>query len=192
MNSSTSSNVHKTGDPEGVSRAIRQPVVLADYDPRWPAMFADERRRLMDTMPGTFVAIEHIGSTAVPGMRSKPLIDLLAGVRTMDEAFALNALTDRFGYTTSPQFNAGLTTRQWFMRQTDGQRTHHLHVVVYGSRDWSIRIDFRDRLLAEPTLCAEYLALKEDLARRFANDRDAYTDGKSAFITAAIRESDRP
>jgi GrpB-like predicted nucleotidyltransferase (UPF0157 family) len=173
------------GGQDDVARAIEQPVALIDYDPAWPVMFEAERRRLMETLPGLFVAIEHIGSTAVEGMRSKPLIDMLAGVRSMDDAFGVNQLIDRIGYATSPTLNATLTTRQWFMRQSGGLRTHHLHVVVYGSPDWTARIGFRDRLRAEPALRASYASLKEDLAHRHAGNREAYTEGKSDFINAA-------
>jgi GrpB-like predicted nucleotidyltransferase (UPF0157 family) len=174
------------GTPDDISRAIEQPVALADYDPAWPAKFESERRRLMDALPGTFIEIEHIGSTAVAGMRAKPLIDMLAGVATMEEAFGINALLDRIGYTTSAALNSTLKTRQWFMRQTGGHRTHHLHVVVHGSEDWVARVGFRDRLRVDPSLRERYEALKADLANRHANEREAYTEGKSDFIRSAI------
>jgi len=170
-----------------VTRAIEQPVSLTDYDPTWPAQFEAERARIEAAFPGTFVAIEHIGSTAVPGMQSKPLIDMLAGVRTMDDAFALNQSIHRAGYTTSAAVNASLTTRQWFMRQSGGHRTHHLHVVVYDSEDWDARVGFRDRLRTDPDLRRRYTDLKEELAERFAEDRESYTEGKSAFIAEAVR-----
>jgi GrpB-like predicted nucleotidyltransferase (UPF0157 family) len=178
--------VSATRGPDDVARAIEQPVALSDPDAAWPAMFEAERRRLMDVLPGTFVAIEHIGSTAVAGLRSKPLIDMLAGVRSMAEAVAVNGLIDRIGYTTSAALNATLATRQWFMRQSGGVRTHHLHVVVHGSPDWTARIAFRDRLRADAALRTRYLALKEDLAVRHAGDREAYTEGKSDFINGVI------
>jgi len=171
-----------------IMRAMEQPVELVDYDPAWPAAFEAERSRLIEALPDTFVAIEHIGSTAVFGLRTKPLIDLLAGVRSMSDARALNNMLDRMGYTTSEEFNATLATRQWFMRQSGGRRTHHLHVVVHDSDEWIARIGFRDRLRADANLRDRYEALKEDLARRFADDRDAYTEGKSAFILATIAE----
>ena len=169
-----------------VTRAIEQGVSLHAYDPTWPLQFEAERARIVEAFPDTFLAIEHIGSTAVPGMESKPLIDMLAGVRTMDEAFALNQTIHRIGYATSVVVNASLPTRQWFMRQSGGHRTHHLHVVVHDSEDWHARVGFRDRLRTDPDLRARYAALKEDLVERFAEDRESYTEGKSAFIAAAI------
>lgn len=174
------------GDPDDITRAIRSRVVLSDYDPAWPALFEAERQRVMQALPGVFIAIEHIGSTAVVGMRAKPLIDLLAGVGSLDEVFALEAVVERIGYTTAPSFNATLTTRQWFMRQQDGHRTHHLHVVVHDSDEWEKRIRFRDRLRSDADLRIRYENLKDDLADRFADAREAYTDGKSAFIAAAL------
>jgi GrpB-like predicted nucleotidyltransferase (UPF0157 family) len=177
-------------DDDFLSRAIVEPVVLIDHDPAWAAAFEAERDRLMRALPDTFVAIEHIGSTAVPGLRTKPVLDLLAGVRTMDEAFALNAIAQDFGYGAPPEYNAPLETRQWFMRQSGGRRTHHLHVVVHDGDEWRVRVAFRDRLRRDATLRADYVALKDDLARRYADDRDAYTEGKSAFITAAATPRD--
>jgi GrpB-like predicted nucleotidyltransferase (UPF0157 family) len=180
-----------TDHPEDIARAIGQRVMLSDYDPNWPAQFEAERRHLMQTLPGAFIAIEHIGSTAVPGMRAKPLIDMLAGVSSMDEAFALHAVIEKAGYVTPGSFNESLTTRQWFMRQKDGHRTHHLHVVVHDSDEWRLRVGFRDRLRCDPELRASYEALKQDLARRYADDRDHYTDGKSAFIMGAAQPNPR-
>lgn len=176
---------------DDLARAIAQPVTIADHDPAWAAAFEAERARLAALLPGTFVAIEHIGSTAVPGLRAKPLIDLLAGVRTIDEAYAINDAMDRIGYTTSPALNASLQTRQWFMRQSGGRRTHHLHVVVHDSDDWRLRVAFRDRLRRDAGLRAAYTRLKDALAARHADDRDAYTEGKSAFIRAAAASEDR-
>ncbi len=180
------------GADDDLQRAIVEPVVLYDHDPAWPAAFEAERARLTAALPGTFVAIEHIGSTAVPGLRTKPVIDLLAGVRTIDEAYALNAIAAGFGYGAPPEYNAALKTRQWFMRQSGGRRTHHLHVVVHGGDEWNVRVAFRDRLRRDATLRAAYTALKDDLARRHAGDRDAYTEGKSAFILAAARPEGSP
>jgi GrpB-like predicted nucleotidyltransferase (UPF0157 family) len=165
-------------------RAIEQPVELADYDPAWPAQFEAERERLMQALPGMFIDIAHIGSTAVPGMRAKPLIDLLAGVATMDDAFAINGMLDKIGYTTSPELNESLKTRQWFMRQSGGVRTHHLHVVVYDGPEWHVRVNFCKRLRDDLHVRARYVALKEELAERHAHEREAYTEGKSDFIFA--------
>ena len=180
-----------TGADE-LRQAIDEPVVLVDHDPHWSMSFEAERRRLVEALPGLFVEIAHIGSTAVPDIRTKPLIDLLAGVPSLADAFALNHLLDRIGYTTLASYNAALTTRQWFMRQSGGHRTHHLHAVVHDGPEWRARIGFRDALLADAVLRARYQSLKEDLLARHPGDRDAYTEGKSAFIASVQGRWQRP
>lgn len=130
------------------------------------------------------MAIEHIGSTAVVGMVAKPVIDLMAGVDTLDDA---DALVDRLcdnGYTTSREFNATLTDRKWLMRWRDGHRTHHLHIVVMDGVPWRDRLAFRDALRGDPALARRYAELKADLAARHDADRKAYTDAKAEFVNA--------
>ena len=162
--------------------AIHEEVALQAYDASWPARFGAERERLLTLLPGRFIAIEHMGSTAVPGLVAKPVIDLLAGVVSMEEARALAGPLCAAGYTTSAEFNAALTDRQWFMRWADGHRTHHLHIVVHGSPVWHQRLRFRDALRASPELATRYAALKAELASKHPSDREAYTEAKAAFV----------
>jgi GrpB-like predicted nucleotidyltransferase (UPF0157 family) len=139
-------------DAESLQQAIDEDVALVAPDPLWPALFAAERERLVALFPAQWLAIEHFGSTAIPGMPAKPVIDLLAGVASMAAADALTAPLHRSGYTSSAQFNATLADRRWFMRWAAGRRTHHLHVVVHGSDAWQRRLDFRDALRADAAL----------------------------------------
>jgi GrpB-like predicted nucleotidyltransferase (UPF0157 family) len=166
--------------------AIHEPIVLLPYDPRWPGAFDDERARFMARWPGTFIDVQHIGSTAVPGLAAKPIIDILAGVASMEVAGGLVEPMAPFGYTTSRAFNATLFDRLWFMRAAAGRRTHHLHVVVHGSPTWHAHLAFRDALRGEPALAARYAALKVELAGRFRDDRDAYTDAKNHFVREVL------
>ena len=117
-------------DYESLQRAIHEDVALHACDPQWPALFAAERDRLLGLFP-QIVAIEHIGSTAIEGLSAKPIIDLMAGMASMEVALLLAEPLCQSGYITSVDFNALLTDRQWFMRWADGHRTHHLHVVVH-------------------------------------------------------------
>ena len=133
-------------------------------------------------LPGTFVAIEHIGSTAVPGLIAKPIIDLLAGVTSMAAAQAVAEPLCRSGYTTSAEFNATLSDRQWFMRWAAGHRTHHLHVVVHAASVWQERLQFRDALRSDRELARQYAELKSQLALAHQDDREAYTDAKADFV----------
>ncbi len=178
------------GEGESLRRAIDQSVDLVDHDPRWAELFAAERDRLMAVFPGTFVEIAHIGSTPIADLRAKPIIDLLAGVRSMDVAYALNEPLCRNGYATSLEFNGTLTDRQFFMRHANGRRTHHLHVTVHDSGAWHDRLDFSRLLRDDADLRDRYEALKSDLVARHADDREAYTEGKSAFIRAAIADGE--
>ncbi len=175
-------------DQESLLAAIYEEVVLQAYNPAWPEQFAAERDRLLalsPQLPARLIDIQHIGSTAVPGLAAKPVIDMLAGVESMAAAEALAAPLCAIGYTTSAEFNAALTDRKWFMRWANGRRTHHLHVVVHGGEVWTQRLRFRDALRSDAALAARYAALKTELAARHPSDREAYTDAKAAFVQAA-------
>jgi GrpB-like predicted nucleotidyltransferase (UPF0157 family) len=166
--------------------AIAEPVELSPHDPAWVEIFLAERQRLLSALPGTFLAIQHIGSTAVRGLAAKPVVDLLAGVNSMATARSLGAALCCIGYATSEAFNASLADRQWFMRWADGRRSHHLHVVVHGSPAWQERIAFRDALRDDPALAERYVALKQALAAAHREDREGYTAAKTDFIRAVL------
>ena len=172
-------------DEQSLAAAINEQVSLCAHDPAWARAFELERDRLQALLPGVFVAIEHIGSTAVPGLAAKPVVDIMAAVASLEHADALiDCLCDN-GYTTSAEFNASLTDRKWLMRWRDGHRTHHLHIVVADSAQWHDRLAFRDALRNESALARRYAEFKAELAVRHRRDRAAYTDAKSAFFHAA-------
>lgn len=173
-------------DAASLAAAIHENVALHAPDPAWAGAFERERERLHALAPGAFVRIEHIGSTAVPGLVAKPVIDMLAGVRTLE---GVDDLVDQLcdnGYTTSRDFNATLTDRRWLMRWKNGHRTHHLHIVVHGGAAWADRLAFRDALRRDPALAARYATLKTSLAEQHRGDREAYTDAKAAFVRAVV------
>lgn len=176
-------------DDESLQAAIEEPVALHPYRAEWPALFAAERDRLLACLPSGFVDVQHIGSTAVPGLVAKPIVDLMAGVDSMDTAVAMNEPLCRCGYTTSAEFNAGLVDRQWFMRWADGRRTHHLHVVVHDGPVWRQRLKFRDLLRQDAALAERYRALKSRLAAAHPKDREAYTEAKTTFILAVTADA---
>jgi GrpB-like predicted nucleotidyltransferase (UPF0157 family) len=176
-------------EDESLNEAIFQEVVLQPHDPTWATAFASERHRLLSLFPAQRVDVEHIGSTAVPGLLSKPVVDMLAGVRSMTEANAIVQPLCRAGYTTSAEFNATLLDSRWLMRWADGRRTHHLHIAVHGSDFWSTRLRFRDALRANAALARRYSQLKSTLAVTYRGDREAYTSAKSEFIEAAMLEA---
>ncbi|MDT4853197.1 GrpB protein [compost metagenome] len=171
-------------EQQSLAAAIHEAVRLQAYDSSWPAAYAAERERLLRLFPGVFLDLQHIGSTAVPGLAAKPIVDIMAGVASMAVAESLAAPLCACGYTTSVEFNATLSDRKWFMRWADGHRTHHLHVVVHESQAWHERLRFRDALRADPALAARYAELKARSAEQHANDREAYTDAKAGFVRA--------
>jgi GrpB-like predicted nucleotidyltransferase (UPF0157 family) len=134
-------------------------------------MFTTERARLESLFPDAFIDIQHFGSTAVPGLTAKPIIDILAGVESMAVADALIEPLCQTGYTTSAEFNATLSDRRWLMKWADGHRTHHLHIVVHGGDEWRRRVAFRDALRSNNKLAEHYGLLKKELALRFLSDR---------------------
>ncbi len=178
-------------DEQSLDAAINEEVSLRAHDPAWAHAFELERERLQTLLPGVFVAMEHIGSTAVPELAAKPIIDIMAAVESLE---GVDGLIERLcdnSYATSVEFNASLTDRKWLMRWRDGQRTHHLHIVVAESAQWHDRLAFRDALRNEPALARRYAELEADLAARHQSDREAYTDAKSAFVRDAVLASRR-
>ena len=167
--------------------AIAEAVHLSPYDAGWPARFERERERLLRAFPAELIAVEHIGSTSVSGLEAKAVIDLLAAVPSMALADALLPALCDAGYHTSAEHNAALVTRRWLMRHSRGRRTHHLHLVVAGSPEWSDPIRFRDRMRAEPALAATYAELKRTWAAQWSADREAYTRSKGQFVERVLR-----
>ena len=164
-----------------LQQAIHEPVEIAPYDSSWPEQFELEKSRLVLLFP-ELIEIQHIGSTAVPGLSAKPIIDLMAIVASMPVTDELLPKLCENGYVTSAEFNATLDDRRWLMRHAGGRRTHHLHLVLPNSEHWSSTIGFRDRLRADAQLAAEYAALKKMLSSTMGSDREAYTAAKSRFI----------
>jgi GrpB-like predicted nucleotidyltransferase (UPF0157 family) len=157
-------------------------VKLYPHDLSWPLAYAIERERLLSVLPGVFIDVQHIGSTAVAGLAAKPIIDILVGVASMAVAEFVIAPLCASGYTTSTEFNATLSDRKWLMRWAEGRRTHHLHVVVHDGPVWRERLCFRDALRSNAVLAARYVEIKSDAAMKYPMDREAYTDAKTEFI----------
>jgi GrpB-like predicted nucleotidyltransferase (UPF0157 family) len=160
-------------------------VELRDHNPRWKDLFQQERMRLLDTLGLLARTIEHVGSTAVPGIRAKPVVDILVTVEKFRLEDVEGALRKQ-GYVHVP---IGDPERLFFRKGMP--RTHHVHVVRHGGEEHDKHILFRDRLIAHPEEAAEYERLKDDLALRFKEDRQAYSDGKGDFIIMILdREKD--
>ena len=161
-----------------------EPIRLVAYDPDWPQRFELERAALAGAIsPWVDGGIHHVGSTAVPGLEAKPIIDILVGVRDLGESRGCFDPLAALGYLYAPYMEAEM---HWFCKPHPSRRTHHLHLVPTGSERYLAELAFRDLLRADDALAAEYLALKQRLAGRFENDREAYTAAKSEFIKRAL------
>lgn len=152
-------------------------IEIVDYDEAWPGRFLSEQSRLAPLVPN--IELHHIGSTAVPGLPAKPIIDMMAVVEDLDAP--LPALIERAGYQYPASYNATLSGRRWLCRPSASHRTHHLHLVA-GHDELARHLRFRDALRAQPDLAHEYAALKHQLAERIAEDREDYTAAKTSFI----------
>lgn len=162
-------------------------IKIVAYDPEWPARFKEERSALADAI-GDFATggIHHVGSTAVPGLDAKPIIDILAGVESLEASRPAFDPLGRLGYMYAPYLADEM---QWFCKPHPNRRTHHLHLAPVSGQRYRDELDFRDRLRANPDLAKRYADLKRSFARRFEYDREGYTQARAAFITEALPDS---
>lgn len=164
-------------------------VLLVPYDPDWPRRFECERALLVRVFLGTAAAIEHVGSTAVPGLGAKPVLDIMVGVPSLSEIESRIRALESEGYEYVPEYEAQLPERRYFRKSSAGRRTHHLHAVARDGPFWRSHILFRDYLRAHPEAAAAYFELKQQLASRHRADLAGYTDGKSAFVQSILRKA---
>ena len=179
-----------------IQRLIHEDVAVVPYDPEWPALFQREKEHLLSCLPRELIGrIEHFGSTAVPNLAAKPIVDILVEVTSLLETQRqIVPLLEAQGYDylwrpcwgeDIPPFYA------WFIkRDPHGKRTHHIHMVEHDFEHWD-RLLFRDYLIQHPRLAEEYQALKLHLSAAFPNDRVAYTKGKTDFVVRVTEEAKR-
>lgn len=160
-------------------------IELVEYRPEWPERFEAERALLHEHLGHVFVRIEHIGSTAVPGMPSKPTIDIAGAVRSLDDVLGELDSLYALGYDFKGFFE-GTDDHLFFRKVVGGKRTHHLHVLVLTSPSVEDYVGFRDFLRADPTAAADYAQAKRDLFARCPADRMAYVDGKGPVVDALL------
>jgi GrpB-like predicted nucleotidyltransferase (UPF0157 family) len=177
---------------ERIRRVLQEEVSIVTYDHSWPRMFEEEKQHLMEWLPRDLIRrIEHFGSTAVPGLRAKPIVDMLVEVVSLEETKTRIApLLEAQGYDyfwrpthgdDGPPFYA------WFIkRNAEGIRTHHVHMIEKDFEHWD-RLLFRDYLIENPETAREYEALKMTLARDYPKDREAYTNGKTEFVVRVTK-----
>lgn len=179
---------------ERVQRVLLEEISIVPYDDAWPRMFEEEKQHLLQCLPAELIGrIEHFGSTAIPQLAAKPIVDMLVEVSSLEETKKrIVPVLEKQGYDyfwrgthgeDGPPFYA------WFIkRDLEGKRTHHIHMVESDFEQWD-RLLFRDYLIDRPEVAREYETLKLQLAREYPNDRIAYTNGKTEFVVRVTEEA---
>jgi GrpB-like predicted nucleotidyltransferase (UPF0157 family) len=181
-----------------IQRVVREEVTIVPYDPTWPELFRQEKEHLLSCLPKDLIRrVEHFGSTAVPGLAAKPIVDMLVEVTDLQATrIRIAPVLESQGYDyfwrpthgdDGPPFYA------WFIKRDPqtGARTHHIHMVEgHFTEHWD-RLLFRDYLIEHPEAAGEYEALKIHLASAFPRDRAAYTRGKTEFIASVTERANR-
>ena len=162
-------------------------VVIAPPDPSWAMAFEHVKTDLLLALGARVLAAEHIGSTAVPGLAAKPVIDVLLGVASLDDVAPCVPILEARGWQYPVDFNRDLVGRRFFLkRDAQGVRTHHAHFVIHQGPLWAEYLLFRDRLRASPELRGRYEQLKRDLADKFHDQRERYTASKTGFVKEVL------
>jgi GrpB-like predicted nucleotidyltransferase (UPF0157 family) len=162
-------------------------VHIVPYNVDWPCRFEAERSLLLKAIGRWLLGpIEHIGSTAIPGLVAKPVIDIMAGVESLDISRAALPILERYQYCYAPYRTEVM---HWLCKPSPAIRTHHLHLVPFGSHLWIERLAFRDYLRTHHDVAFEYGALKHRLAEEHRFDREAYTAAKAPFVQDVIAKA---
>jgi GrpB-like predicted nucleotidyltransferase (UPF0157 family) len=163
---------------------IRRGVVrLVPHDPAWSAEFRRERVRIATAIGERAIAIEHVGSTAIPGIHAKPVLDILVAIADLREANALEPAMQLLGYDFPGDI--GIVGERLFGRGPE-ILTHLVHVVQACGPKWSEYLRFRDSLRADPDLAVQYDEVKRALARQYPDERAKYTEAKGKFIQSVV------
>ncbi|UCG03342.1 MAG: GrpB family protein [Candidatus Heimdallarchaeota archaeon] len=165
----------------GLKRGI---VKLSPYSPKWVQVYSKEKLQLEIAIGEQILNIQHIGSTAIPGMMAKPIIDIAVAVHDFKKAFKCVKPLKNLGYEYKGEF--GIPNRHYFVKGSP--RVFHLHMLEISSQEWKNHLFFRDFLLQHPDKAKKYAELKKLLAQRFSADRDAYTEGKASFIIEILQQ----
>ena len=159
-------------------------IKVVNYDPVWVGMFELEKE-FLHSLIGDYVtgSIEHVGSTSIVDMIAKPVIDIMVGVKSLDDSIGAIDILSNNSYCYYPY---KVDVMHWFCKPSAEIRTHHLHLVPFESPLWLERIAFRDLLRCNSGLALDYATLKKELAHKYKNDREAYTQQKWPFIKKAL------
>jgi len=164
----------------------RGTVKLLPHNPKWTEAFEKEKEVLSKALNGLVVDIQHIGSTSIPGIPAKPIIDISIGIKTMKNSKDFIKIFEDIGYEYRPDFG-GPTIQLLFVKGPEEKRTHYIHLMKYNGSIWINDLAFRDYLRKNKDRAEQYANLKKKLAANFANDRTKYTASKANFILETVR-----
>lgn len=173
-------------DPVRRERLMRT-LVLVEHDPNWPVRFAEEAERLRGAIGRWAQAIEHVGSTAVPGLIGKPVLDIAIAVATLADADACVAPLEALGYRYRG-LNGDDPRRRYYVGEVSGKRTTQLHLYILPASAWEAKLAFRDALRRDPALVIAYAAEKRRVAEAVGWDKSAYAVEKGAFIQGVLKQ----
>ncbi len=162
-------------------------IVVAPYNPMWPQMFEHEATKISAVFGSELISIHHIGSTSIPGMNAKPIIDIMPIVQHIDRIDALNPAMIELGY--EPMGEYGIPGRRFFRKGGEVNRSHHVHAYEVTNPEVTRHLDFRDYLIAHPIEALQYADLKKELAKKFPRDIEGYINGKDAVVKEIIRRA---
>ena len=174
----------------GQRTLLSVPMDIADYDPAWPCLFEEEKARIVAAIGPYVLAVEHIGSTGVPGLAAKPIIDIMVGIRSLADARRCIGPLEALGYEYVAEYEVELPERRYFRKVRPRPRTHHIHMVETTSDFWRTHLLFRDHLRSHPEDARAYEELKRRLATEFDTGRD-YTAAKSGFVKATLDKAEK-
>jgi len=161
----------------------RDSVKLHPYEAKWSLEFEKEKERILKKVGDLVVDVQHIGSTSVPGLTAKPIIDLSVGVRRFKDARKLTPALRALGYGFDRKFQHQL----FFAKGSDSKRTHYLHVMKYQGAKWNNDAFFRHYLRSHPARAKAYARLKIKLAKQYPSERQKYSNGKDVFIKETLQ-----
>ncbi|MFO8037675.1 MAG: GrpB family protein [Anaerolineales bacterium] len=164
-------------------------VILVSHKPEWLDLARQEGERIKNTLSVDVIAVHHIGSTAIPGIKAKPILDFLLVVKDLDALDQKNHEMESLGYTAKGE--RGIPGRRFFSKDTNGKRSHHVHAFQPNNSEIKRHLIFRDYLLTHPKDARDYESLKEELAARFPHRSGDYTEGKTGFIQETVVKARR-
>lgn len=162
-------------------------VAVHTYTPYWTEAFEKEKAFLLERFSHVFLEISHGGSTSVPGLSAKPIIDVFVAMRNLSDYQTVQEELEVLGYEYYGE--DGVPGRHFFLKVQNRRGTHHIQLMTYDSPHWENHLALREYYRAHPQIRDQYAALKRELAERYPDDRNAYNNGKKSFVNATLEKA---